>query len=398
MNRIAEQPMLFGISSTGKVQKWKVKVEELDDKTAFLIRESGQLAGKIRENIKHVKKGKNIGKSNETTPFQQACNMAISEFNTKRDSNYEYKIDINDYVPRLVLPQLAKGVKKGKIKFPCYMQPKLNGVCCIARKFCSEPSLKQYSQEYITWAIHNGLLHPVNEDMEEGICYHSRGGHLFHTLEHFTDTLFDILDFNEMVHGELYNHDWSLQKIGSYTKDLKPDAHKLEFWIYDYPTNKKINQKERMHILLDKIDPSLFPTIRLVPSIIVGSYKAAKILHDKWVSEGFEGGMLRNKDGHYMFEYNSKDLEKVKEFQDAEFEIVGGKEGTGTDEGCMVFKCITEGGIEFDVRPKGTVEKRKEMYINKEIYIGQPLTVKFSEYSDDMVPQQPVGLLLRDYE
>ncbi len=394
---IEEYPIFYALSSKGKLQQWQIKVEEQVDGTAFLIRESGLVGGKIKHNIKHVKKGVNIGKSNETTPLEQAHKMANSEISTKRDANYEQHLDPKDYVPRVVLPQLAKGVKKGKIEFPCDMQPKLNGICCIARRYKSHLEYKQYSADYIAWAHSRGIITESFGPEEEGICYHSRGGQTFKTLEHLTDSLFSILEPNEMVHGELYHHDWSLQKIGSYTKDLKHDADKLQYWVYDYP-NVNLTWLERKDILTKKIISDSNNQIKLVPTIKVGNYDEAKFWHDRWVSEGYEGGMLRNHFGFYMFEYNSKDLEKVKEFKDAEFEIVGGKEGTGNDEGCVIFKCETPQGKEFEVRPKGSVEYRKQIFDNLQHYIGDRLTVRFAEYSDDMIPQQPVGIAVRDYE
>lgn len=399
-----EYPRMYALDSNSGIKQWQVITEEQPDGTADIIRLSGQLDGKVKVNKKKVKKGKNIGKANETDPFQQANNQASSEFSLKQHKNYErFKIDPDDYVPRVVLPQLAKGPKKGKIKFPCSIQPKLNGICCLARSFKSASCFKQFSTPYINWATEKGLLKKTDpKDDIEGIAYHSRGGHLFHTLEHMTPIISPLLDFNEMFHGELYVHGWSLQKIGSYTKDLKEDAHKLEYWIYDYPTYLKLIWHERKLILADKIDESLYPTIRLVPTVTVYSYGEAKRWHDRWVEGGFEGGMLRNNNGYYMFQYNSNDLEKVKEFMDAEFEIIGGKEGTGNDEGCVIFRCVTEEGLEFDVRPRGTVEYRQFLFDNLPRFIGKPFTVRFSEYSEDKKPQQPVGIpegvAFRDYE
>jgi hypothetical protein len=99
-----------------------------------------------------------------------------------------------------------------------------------------------------------------------------------------------------------------------------------------------------------------------------------------------------------MFEFNSKDIEKMKSFQDDEFKIIDGKQGTGLDSGCVIYKCITKEGETFDVRPRGTVEERQEMYQNLPNDIGKMLTVRFPEYSDKLVPLQPVGIVVRDYE
>jgi len=113
---IFELPMLYGISRVGKVKQWQAKVELNENGTATIFIESGYVDGKIQSKPKLVAKGKNIGKSNETTPYQQALSQISSQWSAKRFENYEpHMLDPNNYTPRLMLPQLAKGVGKGKI-------------------------------------------------------------------------------------------------------------------------------------------------------------------------------------------------------------------------------------------------------------------------------------------
>lgn len=350
--------------------QWGVKVIEHDNQTASIIVDTGYIDGKIRNIPKLISKGKNIGKSNETTPFEQALSEAQSKWNGKRDENYEpFVIDPDNYTPRLMLPQLARGPKKGKIVYPAFIQPKLNGVCNLA-----EPG--------------------------DSILHHSRGGHLFETLAHLNPWL-KKLNCPAPTHGELYVHGWSLQKIGSYTKKIKSNQKQLEYWLYDLawvgPTFE-----QRMDWIFSNVPNLGDCQIKVTPTKIVNNYAEAKVFHDRCVQMGFEGAMLKNKNGIYIFQYASDDIEKVKEFKDDEFEIVSGKEGTGTDAGCIIYTCITKEGKEFDARPRGTVEDRKQMLIDLPNSIGKMLTVRYAELSDDGIPLQPVGIpvaeVVRDYE
>lgn len=378
-----DAPILYGLSRTGKVKQWKVAAMENADNTATIIVKSGYVGGKIRDIPKPVKKGKNIGKANETTPFEQAVSEAQSKWNGKRDENYELTmIDPNNYIPRLMLPQLAKGVGKGKIVYPAFIQPKLNGVCNLA-----EPP----------------MVPPYYSPAANLIQHHTRGGHLFTTLKHL-DEWIHKLDAPAPVHGELYKHGWSLQKIGSYTKKIKPDQHLLEYWLYDIAW-MGVPFEERLDWIMNTLIKISTPDcpIKMTPTEVVNNYDEAKVFHDKCVQDGFEGAMLKNKAGIYLFQHNSNDLEKVKDYQDSEFQIIGGKEGTGTDIGCIIYRCITENGKEFDARPRGTVEDRKKMLINLPNDIGKKLTVRYAELSDDGIPLQPVGVpaeadAVRDYE
>jgi DNA ligase-1 len=368
-----EAPILYGLSRIGKVKQWKTKVVAHDNGMASIIVYSGYVGGKIREMPKLIKKGKNIGKANETSPFEQAVSEAQSKWTGKRFENYELDmIDPDNYTPRLMLPQLAKGVGKGKIVYPAFIQPKFNGICNLA------------------------------ENAYPTVLHHSRGGHLFETLEHLNPWLLR-LDSPAPTHGELYVHGWSLQTIGGYTKKIRPDQHLLEYWLYDLAWIGP-EFEERMGWLVEKVSElgSDCP-IKLSPTFVVNDYVEAKFYHDQFVQQGYEGGMLKNKAGIYLFQHNSNDLEKVKDYQDSEFEIIGGKEGTGTDTGCIIYRCITESGGEFDARPRGTVENRKEMLINLPNDIGKMLTVRYAELSDDGIPLQPVGIpaeaeAVRDYE
>jgi len=375
-----ELPILYGVSRVGKVKQWQAKVEAHENNTASIVIESGYVDGKIRSIVKVIKKGKNIGRSNETTPFEQAVSEIQSKWSSKRDENYEpEQMDPDNYTPRLMLPQLSKGPGKGKIIYPAYIQPKLNGVCNLAELY-TDPN------------YYNSILH------------HSRGGHLFETLAHLDEWL-TKLNAPAPTHGELYVHGWSLQKIGSYTKKIKPDQHLLEYWLYDIawlgvPFETRIEWLSEMTLKLYKVRDDC--PIKFTPTIIVNNYDEAKTFHDKCVQNGYEGAMLKNTNGFYMFQYNSDDLEKVKDYEDDEFEIVGGKEGTGTDAGCVIYRCKAGEGLYFDARPRGTVEDRQEMFRNLPNDIGKMLTVRYAELSDNGIPLQPVGVpvaeAVRDYE
>jgi DNA ligase-1 len=375
-----ELPILYGISRLNKVLQWQAKVEEHENGMASIIIEAGYVDGKIQIKPKMIKKGKNIGKSNETTPFEQALSEAESKWTAKRFENYEpHMLDPDNYIPRLMLPMLAKGVGKGKIVYPAAIQPKFNGICNLAEL--------------------------TRTGCPDVVLHHSRGGHLFETLTHL-DQWIDRINAPSPVHGELYVHGWSLQKIGSYTKKIKPDQHLLEYWLYDMAWlgaifEERINWLKSVLSLIHRNFPEC--PVKLSPMAIVNNYDEAKAYQAQCVQDGYEGAMLKNLNGTYMFQYNSNDLEKVKDYIDSEFEIIGGKEGTGTDAGCVVYRCITESGKEFDARPRGTVEDRKQMLIDLPNDIGKMLTVRYAELSDDGVPLQPVGIpaeaeAVRDYE
>ena len=143
--------------------------------------------------------------------------------------------------------------------------------------------------------------------------------------------------------------------------------------------------------------------IKITPTRTVESYEEAKLCHDSHVVNGFEGAVLKNKNGIYLYQHRSKDTEKMKDFKAEEFKIIGGKEGVGSDAGCVIYRCITEDGKEFSARPKGSVEDRRQMLEELPQSIGEMLTVRFAEYSDDGVPQHTVGIpveaeAVRDYE
>ena len=50
----------------------------------------------------------------------------------------------------------------------------------------------------------------------------------------------------------------------------------------------------------------------------------------------------------------------------------------------------------FSVRPKGTIEMRRDWFKNSKKYIGKKLTVIYQELSELGVPRFPVGKSVRE--
>jgi DNA ligase-1 len=251
-----------------------------------------------------------------------------------------------------------------KIEFPCYGQPKLDGLRCLATK--------------------DGL--------------YSRQGKKFRVLEHIESALERVFQYHPaaILDGELYSHEIDFQSIISGTKrDESNDlTQKIEYHIYDIvdrskPFSVRINN---LHIML----LNSLSCIVHVDTFMIHTKESVAEIHNEVVNDGYEGIMLRNAHGLYTPDKRSYDLQKVKSFNDEEFEIVGMRADKNNQ---AVFTCITKDGTEFDVKPQGDDESRKA-YLNRKDLIGKMLTVKFFDYttSDNPVPRFPVGIVVRDYE
>ncbi len=367
-NIVYRLPSLVGVSSKGKGKLWEIVVIEVDGEYK-LKASSGYIGKKITNSYSSAILGKNIGRSNETTPLEQAIAEATSKWQKKLDDNYIQEGDDVENRTFNLLPMLAHKYKdrKHNIVWPAAAQPKLNGVRCIAKKIS-----------------------------EIEIEYTSRGGKKYTTLEHLTPTLLAILNLGQAVDGELYIHGVPLQELTSAVKRGKtenPLTKELEYWVYDVVDTE-----------LDFNDRFLKTTIRtqgpivLTPTLIVNNEEEFLAFHKRSTASGFEGSMIRNINSKYVLDYRSIDLQKHKDFKDAEFTIVGGEEASGEDEGTVVFTCVTEQGKTFNVRPEGTREQRRRWYFDLHNIVGKKLTVRYQDLTVDGIPQFPVGVVIRDYE
>jgi ATP-dependent DNA ligase len=402
--RVSDFPSLWDIALTGKCKVWRIDV--FDAEGHGLIRtEYGYEDGKKTVNEKVVDKGKNVGKKNETTPVQQALVEARAVWSKKKDAGYRESAGaaggagagagagaaeaasaasaasasvaasrakaISTDVP---LPMLAHDYhKRGKdIKFPCYVQPKLDGTRCVA--VCGS----------------------------DGGLY-SRNRKKYHNLNHIKAVVAS-LPAGLILDGELYSDELSFQEIVGLVKSEKLKADqvvkepKIQLWVYDIVDASAGfgDRYKRLQTLFAGLGSE--SPLRLVETVECKASGEVKGHHDRYVEGGFEGVMLRNVAGKYDIGHRCKELQKYKEFEDAEYEVVGFAEGDGVEKGCVIWRCKTEDGKEFACRPRGTHEERRALLTEGGSYVGKKLTVRFQELTTDGVPRFPVGIAFRDYE
>lgn len=369
--RTKKFPKLYALSSDGRQKEWSVSVHEQKDGVCMIRRTHGFTGHKMQTTNKPVKSGKNIGKKNETTIWEQAVFDANSLWNKKKDRAYTEKKPTEKQRDPKPLPMLALPFEKRKhnIKYPCYVQPKLDGVRCFAHKMD-----------------------------DETIEYTSRNGKVYETLEHLTPYLLKTMNVGDILDGEIYVHGMHFQNIVRLVKKLRPESKNLEYHVYDL-ANDRIDYSDRLRVI-EKIQlegGGFFP-IKIVTTLMALCEDDIYEFHSDFVKSGYEGVIIRNRSGKYKFRHRSKDLQKYKEFKDEEFKIVGCREATGIHKGCAILQCELKNGETFDVYPRGTLEKRKRILEDIDNIIGKDLTVRYQGLSEDGVPIFPVGIIIRDYE
>lgn len=373
---------LYGLPSNGKkVKEWSIEVFE-KDKSSFIKRIHGYTNCKMQESIKEISKGKNIGKKNETTSLQQATNEAQSLWKKQIDSGYVENLD-NLQLNEKILPMLAHDFHKREkdIIFPCFAQPKLDGVRLLAK---------------------------VNSSTD--ISFISRTGKDITTLNHIDLELKKIINklpkqnFPFYIDGELFTFDLPFEEISGLFRKIEKDEKilKLHFHIFDiFKDNVSIFSDRLVTINQFKSIIIKLKTIKflvMVDTIECNSKEDVSEIHGKYMVNQYEGLILRNKCGVYKSNYRSKDLQKYKEFFDDEFEITGAQSGVGLEQDCAIFTCKNKAGQEFAVRPRGSRVLRKEYLKNINDLIGKQLTVRYQNLSESGIVRFGVGIAIRDYE
>ena len=359
--------------TNGKTYVWEVKINKINDEHYQVITINGYNDGKKVEHSVDIKKGK-AGR----TILEQATLEAQSKFNKKE----------KEYSTIIFKPMLADKFKEElyhkksrafKIEFPAYVQPKLDGLRCISY-------------------------------LEDGnVILQSRTGLKFENFDILREQLmkiFNVLGEGVYLDGELYTDSIIFEELSGLVrlttektnKDQLQKINSIKYNLFDiYFTNSPdliySLRKEKLEQLMKIKNIYL---LNLVDANLIDNFTNVDHYHNEYVSKGYEGLMVRDKEGIYEPNKRSKYLQKFKKFMEEEFEIVGFKEGSGDEKGCIIWRCILNDGKEFSVRPKGTREQRKEYFKNGNKYIGKKLTVIFQEYEDSGIPRFPVGKDIRE--
>ena len=370
-----EFPQLFGSEKNGKVKVWSAIVSLKDDIATSTIT-YGQVDGKKQIVLREYTSGKNKGKSNETTPYQQCFIETERKWKNKHEKeNYITKDEEKDENDNKIFPMLAgtysiDSTKKNDIIYPCLSQPKLDGLRCIM------------------YMRNNTVL------------AQSRAGSYFESISFLTQSMKDIFINNPslILDGELYTMDMPFETLAGLLKKKKVsniDTTLLEkhvkYHIYDTISDETFDKRWNK---LQKLQLNNY--VKLVNTIQLSSIKDFQSYFSLFIEQGYEGIMLRNIKGIYREGYRSHDLQKYKEFKEDEYPIIGFEEGDGRDKGCVIWVCCNSNKKEFRVRPRGTVEQRSEWFKNGNKYIGKDITVIFQELSEQNIPRFPVGKAIRD--
>lgn len=440
---------------------WMQLIEEWEEITDDLIQRgdvpdgfvgvywtsSGQEGGK--ETISKptfVAVGKNEGKANYTTPFTQALRDAMTQYNAKVRKGHITE-DAKKFVKKtgevytfdellhakhrgefpwrvnvMTLHDVSKGHNWDKVKYPCYVQPKINGTHFV---IVAHPELP----------AHNLTLDSIDPKTKKArvitvhMDWYSRGLESFAPQNHIFAELYASLESRPglQVTGELWIKGAHLQDLSGAArreKDPKaksskrPEAPKQEFHIFDcfYVDQPDMPFEERLAILeeiFEELDAADTPPkwCKMVQTYTADDREQLESLYRGFLDEKYEGAVIRNKDSPYEVGIDkpkrSYQTMKMKPREDSEFEIVDFTEGDkGKNKGAVKWICKTEEGKEFKTTPNWKYDvqyaafkalntaKGKKFFSDK--IKGQMATISYAELSKDNKPQQGKFLQFRD--
>lgn len=350
----------------------------------YIITEYGQINGKttITEPT-IIEKGKNLGKINETSILTQGLIFMRNLYLKKIKNGYNTELTknkINNKIYPMAVHIYEKNKKK--IKYPCYVQEKLNGLRMISR-------------------ILNNKIVLLSRRLNE-----------YYGFDHIKEELSILLnnDNNIILDGELYNPKLSLQEISGIGRDENinnPNKLNVKYYIFDYiDLSKKLTFDERYNNLKLNFTNKKFKYLILTEAKLINSEKESDKLYNEHLALGHEGIIYKNKDSLYEYssikEIRSYNYLKRKAHMTSEYKIVDFTSGSiGKDKDCIIFIMETEEGKLFNVTPNMTLNERKKLYKDALINFDKNFKnkmgeVAYDELSKDKIPLRAKFIRIRE--
>lgn len=432
-------PILYMLDSKGEIRQWQTWTELNEDGTAVEMNESGIQGGSLSGIPITVVKGTNIGKSNETTPLQQANKRIQAKYDKKIREGYV--TNLAEFTQQGVMLALPWQTSKHRMSKIAFHQPKLDGIRC---KFINK------SDDFVLMSRSNKEFKPFLRDLdcfrflaENTREYDERDGELYihgvefndiaslvmgykmtteEFLEYCTDTeeglrvdlkvkeileLVYIGDFcpvqDPQVSAPKFDESVGAIEIGRNAGWIFPGhsiadvqligTSELQYWVYDIPDHENVFEQRSIGLpeYADASDVGIVPVIPVEFDI-----DDIEEVNANYVAQGFEGTIVRNPASLYAFGNRSPGLLKYKLFFDAEWIITGYEIDR---EGNPTFKFMSDAGYEFLVRPTGDRALRRRLLADAPSLIGSRATLRYQKlFEETLIPQFARMLSIRDYE
>lgn len=275
-------------------------------------------------------------------------------------------------------PLLAQPYVQRKLTFPCFVQPKLNGVRALYQRG------RFYSRDEHEWGSS--------------------------VLAHLVEPLLATIGIGSTIlDGELYIHGWSLQRINSAVavKRSAPasDTPSIQYHVFDV-VKPGTSFSDRQYLIRELLG-SGSECVRVVPTDLVYDQAQADAYFTARALAGYEGCMYRLGDCPYTLPGcgSTKDnrvqhMLKRKAWRDDDFRVLGVQEGRETDLGGKyvgslgAFLLGTQSGSTFTAAPAFTDHERLHYWTNPPT--GKLAVVKYLNLSDDGIPLNPTVLAIRE--
>ena len=371
MKILYKLPILY-ILSNNKKRFWKIWINE-DNNKIYICREYGIIGGKIT-----IPQEKIINHIGTITPLQKAITEVNSLWRRKKESGFQEE---NNILANIVKSKTSKIKPMGahkldehyhKIKYPALVQRKLDGFRCLSNVDKTNNIVNLYSKNMKPFIFLNHIKKEILKIKE-------------------------LIDSNIYLDGELYNDTLKLHEISSLvmkkyaTKEDENNMKNISFYIFDMFDIQHLNEtfEERYKKLKNIFKKYTFQYLKLVECTEVSSYENIKKLDIQFLYEGYEGVIVRNKDGIYQLNSKSYDVLRTKEFKKKEFQIIDAKAGTGTQNGSVIWKlqCFNNKNKTFWAIQLGKINDRIKIYqdfiTNPKKYIYKKAIVKYLDIDKD---------------